>query len=189
MASVADGVIQKIIENRRRFEEFCYSLAAEQLARPVPGSTWIVRDFPAHLATLDPALGELFERTTRGERLMGADGAPFDLDQHNDALVAARRDWPLERVFAEAAENRAALIDVLRTITDEQAQGTMHFSGDAKRAAGDVPFGLFLSGWAYHDPIHAADMLRALPELHLDEGVRAWLDHPFVKGYQAAMNP
>ncbi len=46
-------VVPVIRENRRKFEDFCYSLSDAQLARPVPSSTWIVKDFAAHLATLD----------------------------------------------------------------------------------------------------------------------------------------
>ena len=188
MGAVTDKVIETIVENRRTFEEFCYSLTPEQLDRAVPESTWVVRDFAAHLGTLDPALAEMFERTTRGERLTEKDGSAFDIDKFNDALVAERRGWPLEKVFEEAAGNRAGLIEVLRRITDEQTQTTMYFGGDAKRKAGNVPFGLFLAGWAHHDPIHTADMLRALPELASDSALRAWLDSPFVRGYQAAMN-
>jgi hypothetical protein len=189
MGAVTDKVIETIIENRRAFEAFCYSLTPEQLDRPVPESIWIVRDFAAHLGTLDPALGEMFARTTRGEKLTEPDGSAFDIDKFNDALVAERRDWPLEKVFEEASRNREALIDVLRQITDEQTQATMYFGGDAKRKAGNVPFGLFLAGWAHHDPIHVADMLRALPERAEDATLRAWLDSPFVRGYQSAMNP
>src|SRR3972149_1702885 len=46
-----------------------------------------------------------------------ADGTPFDLDGYNDAQVAERRDWPLERILEEAAGNRAALIEALERLT------------------------------------------------------------------------
>lgn len=189
MGAATEKVIAQIIENRRTFEEFCRSLSEEQLNRAVPESTWIVRDFPAHLATLDPALEQMFTATAVGGKMPDEpDGTPFDLDKFNDALVAERRDWPLDRVFAEAAENRAKLIEALRGITDEQTQLMMYFGGDAKRSAGQVPFGLFLSGWAWHDPIYAFDMLRGLPELKDDANLNAWTDNVFVKGYQNAMN-
>jgi len=64
----------------------------------------------------------------------------------------------------------------------------MHFAGDGKRAAADIPLRLFLQGWAQHDPIHVADMVKALPELAGDAQIAAWLDNPYVVGYQAAMN-
>ena len=188
MGSVTEQVIQQIVQHRKKFEAFCYSLSDEQLNRPVPQSTWIVKDFAAHLATLDPAMAQLFQATARGETLTRGDRSAFDVDAHNEPLVQARRDWTMERVFEEGAVLRAELIEALRAITDEQTKGLMFFSGDAKRNAGQIPFGLFLTGWAWHDPIHVADMLRALPERQQDAEVVAWLDHPFVNGYQKAMN-
>ncbi len=189
MGAATDKVVDQIVENRTKFQAFCESLTPEQLDRPVPQSTWLVRDFAAHLDTLDPAMQQLFEATARNEKLESPDGGNFDVDAHNEPLVTARRDWPLSRVFEEAAQNRVLLIDALRGITDEQTQHMMWFGGDAKRKAGQVPFGLFLAGWAWHDPIHVADMLRALPERADDPEIVAWLDNAFVNGYQRAMNP
>ena len=39
--------------HRAKFEVFCRSLSDEQLNRQVPSSTWIVKDFISHLATID----------------------------------------------------------------------------------------------------------------------------------------
>ena len=188
MGIATDKVIDQMIENRRKFEDFCFSLSDEELDRPVPESTWLVRDFAAHLATLDPGMAQLFEATVRNERMTTPDGGTFDVDAHNEPLVVARRTWTMARVFEEGRTKRAALIELLRGITDEQTQHQMWFEADAKRAAGQLPFGLFLAGWAWHDPIHVADMIRGLPERAGDPDVKAWLDNPFVKGYQGAMN-
>jgi hypothetical protein len=186
----AQTVIDTILENRQRFEAFCYALSDEQLARAVPESTWIVRDFAAHLDTLDAALLRWFAAADGNATAAAttADGQPLDVDAFNDAQVAQRRDWPLERVFAEAAENRSLLIELLGALTQEQVDATMRFGGDAKRKAADIPLKVFLSGWAHHDPIHVADMLKALPERAGDAEIKAWLDSPFVMGYQAIMN-
>ena len=190
MTPTTQSVIDAIIENRRRFEAFCCSLSEEQLNRPVPQSTWIVRDFASHLGTLDIALLRWFS-AAGGDATAAAtadDGTPLDVDSFNDAQVASRRDWPLERVFAEAAENRTKLIELLGALTQEQVDATMRFGGDAKRGPANIPLKAFLSGWAQHDPIHVADMLKALPERAEDADVKAWLDSPFVAGYQAIMN-
>jgi hypothetical protein len=187
---VAETVIASIVENRKKFEAFCSSLSDEQLNRAVPQSTWVVRDFAAHLDTLDTALLRWFA-AAGGNTTAAAtadDGTPLDVDAFNDAQVASRRDWPLDRVFAEAAENRARLIDLLGALTQEQIDATMRFAGDAKRGPADIPLKVFLSGWAQHDPIHVADMLKALPERADDAELKAWLDSPFVAGYQAIMN-
>jgi hypothetical protein len=187
-----EAIINAIVENRRKFEAFCYSLSEAQLNRPVPQSTWIVRDFAAHLDTLDRAIvGWLRTLAAGGDSLdstRNEDGSAFDVDAFNDEQVAERRSWPLERVFAEAAANRAELIAGLRALSDEQIEKPMRFGGDSKRKGGDIQLKLFLGGWAQHDPIHVADMLKALPERAGDPELRAWLDNPFVAGYQAIMN-
>jgi hypothetical protein len=91
-------VIPVIRENRRKFEEFCFSLSEEELVRPVPGSAWIVRDFASHLATLDTLFDGYVTTVERGGKIsmtQDAEGAPFDLDAWNDAQVAERQSWPI----------------------------------------------------------------------------------------------
>ena len=197
-----EGLIEVIRENRRRFEAFVHSLTEEQLMRPVPETTWVVRDFAAHLDTLDTALLGWFQAAGGGAPAAPAaaaerapavprpttDRGEFDVDAFNDAQVAERRSWTLERIFAEAAANRARVIEAMETLTDEQLARPMHFPGDHKRAAGDLPLNLFLAGWAQHDAMHVADMIKALPERADDPEIKRWLDNPFVAGYQAVMS-
>jgi hypothetical protein len=151
-----------------------------------------VRDFAAHLGTLDRAIVGWLRALAAGSDSLDStrneDGSEFDVDAFNDAHVLERRAWPLARVFEEAAANRRELIDALRALTDQQIDRPMRFSGDAKRRPGDLPLKTFLVGWAQHDPIHVADMLKALPERAADPELRRWLDNPFVAGYQAIMN-
>lgn len=191
MSETVRQVVATVVANRERFEAFCRSLSDEQLARPVPGSDWIVRDFAAHLGSLDAEFERWFSAVAAGDTLdssRAVDGAAFDIDQYNDAAVAERRAWPFERVLAEAAELRDRMLRALGALTDEQVARTMHFAADRKRKAVDLPLKAFLVGWAQHDPIHAADMLKALPERAADAELREWLANPCVVGYQAAMN-
>ena len=184
------GIIDSIRGHRAKFERFCRSLSEEELSRPVPDSTWVVKGFVSHLGTLDPELGRSFEAAASGrpeDAGRNADGSPFDLDSFNDAQVAERRDWGLERILAEAAGNRAALIETLERFTDEDISRLMHFQGDAKRSPAKLPLKVFLMGWSLHDPIHVADMLKALPERAEDPELAAWLRHPVIQGYQQAM--
>ena len=185
------GVIKTIRDHRERFERFCWSLSDEELSRPVPDSTWMVKDFISHLATLDTEMARSFEAAAAGrpeEASRHADGSPFDLDAFNDARVAERREWPLERILGEASRNRAALIGTLERLTDEDIVRVVHFDGDAKRSPADLPLRVWLLGWARHDPIHAADMLKALPERASDGELEAWVADPVVKAYQQAMS-
>ncbi len=185
-------VVRSIREHRERFERFCRSLSEEELSRPVPGSTWIVKDFISHLGALDPAMGESFKAAAAGrpdEVFHTEQSEAFgDIDAWNDARVAERRGWPLERIQAEAATNRAALIQGLEGLSEEQLQRELFFTGDNKRSPARLPLRAFLLGWSLHDPIHAADMLKALPERSGDAELAAWVGHPVVKGYQAAMS-
>jgi hypothetical protein len=50
-----------------------------------------------------------------------------------------------------------------------------------------VPLKLFIAGWAHHDAVHVADMLKALPERADDPDMRAWMDHPAIIWYQKTM--
>ena len=184
------GIIDSIREHREKFERFCRSLSEEELARSVPDSAWIVKGFVSHLGTLDPELARTFEAAASGhpeDAGRNADGTPFDLDGFNDAQVAERRDRPLERILEEAAGNRVALIETLARLTDEDISRVMHFQGDAKRSPAALPLKVFLMGWSLHDPIHVADMLKALPERADDPELAAWVRHPVIQGYQQAM--
>lgn len=190
MNDTVQQVVPVIRENRRKFQEFCFSLSADELARPVPDSTWIVQDFASHLATLDFYFHACVATVERGgamDMTRDADGAPFDLDAWNDVQVAERRRWSIQQIFDEAATNRETLIAALGRLDEEQIGRSMHFS-DPKRGAADFPLKAFLVGWAQHDPIHAADMVKALPERAGDAALQAWLGNPFVTGYQTSMS-
>lgn len=185
-----ERLTQQFRTNRTRFNAFCMSLSDEELERPVPGSTYRVKDFASHLASLDPQLVRWFEAVREGNTEQpseAAEGSPFDVDTFNDRVVAERRDWSLSQIMDEAATNRAAMLEALAELDDEKIDQVVHFNGDNKRGPADIPFKLFLSGLTRHDPIHVADMLKALPEHANDPELEAWLDDPAVKWYQNAM--
>ena len=69
MASEAiDRVIERFRTNREKFEAFARSLSDAELARPVPNSTWLVKDFVSHLATLDTQSVRWFEALAKGAK-------------------------------------------------------------------------------------------------------------------------
>lgn len=186
------AIVELIERERRRFADFCRSLSEEELARPVPSSTWIVKDFISHLATIDRPVGQWFVSIVDGsEAPRGGDSSAWNVDRFNDAAVARRRGQRVEEILAEAEKERVALVEILARVTDEQFDRSIRFGGDSKRPPSDLQFGRYLSGWARHDIIHVSDMLRALPERRADPLVAAWLAEPevavLVSGYQKAM--
>ena len=189
MNETVASVLEELDGHRARFEAFCRSLSDEQLGRPVPKSTWQVKDFISHLATIDGPIGEMFRTVREGgdPGIRNADGSRWEVDDWNEIQVRERRLRPLEEVLAEAAEARAALLGQLTRLGDKELATTMKFAGDSKRPPGEIPLGMFIRGWAKHDPMHALDMSRAVPEAVTAE-LTAWWDDPVVAGYQSAMN-
>jgi len=181
-------IIDELDGHRARFEDFCRSLSPEELTRPVPQSTWLVRDFIAHLATIDIPVGNMFAAMHAQEPTPArtAEDKPFEVDSWNDRQVEARRNHSLEEVLAEAARTRAELMAHMVVLTDDDLARMMKFGGDSKRAPSEIPFASYLRGWCKHDPMHALDMSRALPDRQA--ALAPWFDDPVIQGYQKAMN-
>lgn len=192
MTPEIEAIGRDLDAHRAKFEAFCRSLSEEELDRPVPDSTWLVRDFIAHLATIDGPVRVMFESMT-GDRAAAStapetsSGERWDVDRWNDARVAARRTKTVDEIFEEAGHERARMHEALGALSEADLDKTMHFGGDSKRPASEIRLGDYIGGWAKHDLIHVADMLRALPGRDTPD-VRAWLDDPAVAGYQRMMN-
>lgn len=190
------AVIDRIGGERAHFTRFVRSLSEEELQRPVPRSDWIVRDFVSHLATIDRPIAAWFSAigagAPAGERALDEPaGRDWDVDRFNDARVAERRDQPIADLLAEAARERASLIEALGRFSHEQLDAPILFGGDSKRPARRLRLIEYLQGWAHHDAIHTADMVRALPERRADPALTAWLAEPatrlVVESYQRSM--
>ena len=158
-------------ENRERFEAFSRSLSADELALDVPQATWTVKDYIAHLATIDIWVGDWFEHQADGKpwRPRGEEGAAFNIDTWNEAEVVARRSASVEDLLAEGARHRERLWAAVDRFTPEVLEAKFDFHHHS------ITFLRYLELWASHDPAHAADMCRALPSATEDAGVRAWL--------------
>lgn len=185
-------VVETATLERDRFSRFCRSLTDDELGRIVPGSTWRVKDFINHVATLDGPYAGWFTALIDGDTGDPHRGTPdFDVDEFNEGAVTARRDRSMDEMLDEAERGRATLIAAFDRLTDAQLDATIRFGGDRKRPPRHLPLGQFLQGWVRHDAIHAADMLKALPERRFDQAVVSWLEDdavaPAVRAYQQAM--
>ena len=66
MIPEVEDVMNELDGHRVQFTVLSRWLTPEQLERPVPGSTWIVKDFISHLATIDGPVGEMFRTMHEG---------------------------------------------------------------------------------------------------------------------------
>ncbi|MEO6397986.1 MAG: maleylpyruvate isomerase N-terminal domain-containing protein [Tepidiformaceae bacterium] len=189
MIPAVEEVLNELDGHRVQFAVLSRWLTAEQLERPVPQSTWIVKDFISHLATIDGPVSELFRTTHEGgdPGIRTADGARLDVDSWNERQVQQRRSLTVDEILEEAARERSLLRAHLARLTEADLASTMKFQGDGKRPAAEFPLGAYLKGWCKHDVIHASDMLRAMPE-RMTPILERWLDDPVVRRYQAMMN-
>jgi hypothetical protein len=126
-----EPVVAETNANRERFEQFCRSLSADDLAAVVPGGTWRTQDYIAHLATIDLWVGEWFEHQADGRpwRPRGEDGGPFNIDTWNEARIVERRDAGLDDLLAEAAILRERLWAAVDRFSPEVLEAELNFRG------------------------------------------------------------
>lgn len=184
-----DAVMAELDAHRIQFIVLSRSLTEEQLNRPAPGSTWLVRDYVAHLATIDRPVGEMFQAVHDGgdAGIRTTDGQRWDVDAWNEDRIQERRAFSLDELLLEAATERTKLRGYLATLTENDLGSTMKFQGDAHRPPSDVELRAYLRGWCKHDVMHAVDMMRAVPERRSSR-LDHWFNDPVVAGYQKAMN-
>jgi len=189
MTPDVEAVLDELDGHRLRFTVLCRSLNDEELARPVPQSTWIVRDFIAHLATIDGPVAEMFRTLHEGgdPGMRATDGERFDVDRWNDAQVQERRELTVDAILLEAATQRTRLRAMLGSLAEEDLDKAIKFGGDSRRPASEIQLRAYLRGWCKHDVMHALDMCRALPE-KVTPRMEEWFDDPIVAMYQKQMN-
>jgi hypothetical protein len=165
--------------HRERFETFCRSLSAEELATPVPNTPWTVHDYIAHLATVESLISPFFAPFVGIQDIPPPDPpppTPFDIDEWNEAIVPRRASASVNDLLNEAAHHRANYVRVVEALPDAQLDTMVPFGGDRKvidLPATQVRLEELLWAIALHDPNHTQDILRALPDREPD--LRDWL--------------
>jgi hypothetical protein len=173
-------IVDELARHRHQFEAFCRSLSDDELAAPVPDAPWTVKDYIAHLGTIDGLIAAGFQQVAGMSSIPAPDipaAQPFDIDDWNEAAVTARRDATVEQLLAEAAGHRASFVRVLAALDDAHLDLMVPFG--ARRASGlpDAPVKLRSVLWAIsvHDPSHTRDILRAIPARAETPFVAEWL--------------
>lgn len=173
-------ILDELARHRVQFEHLCRSLTEDELRAVIPGSHWTVRDYIAHLATIDglivagfgPMVGLDFPapETPRPE--------PFDIDDWNEAAVRAREGRSVDELLAEAAIHRERMNRAFAAMTDTQLDTVIPYGGDRKTLnlpKTPVRFGGLLWAIAIHDPTHTHDILAALPHRAAEPWIQEWL--------------
>jgi hypothetical protein len=173
-------VIDEFNRHRRQFEHLCRSLTDAELGAVVPGSHWTVKDYIAHLCTIDGLIVPRFAAMV-GQQAPLPDTpipSPFDIDDWNEAAVMSRRGKGVEALLEEAAGHRERLLAAVAAFTDAHLDQEILYGGDRKVLGippSRVRFGGLLWGVAIHDPTHTRDILRALPHRAEESWLREWL--------------
>ena len=164
-------VAQSCAINRATFNAICRDLSEDELTRTIPASHWRVRDYIAHLASIDSWVGTWFSAWADGREFTfrNADGTPVDIDAWNESRIIERKSAALEILLEEAANHRTRIERTMARFDAELLARPFSFRG-AK-----ITFLRYLQLWVAHDPAHTADMLKALPERATDPAITAWL--------------
>ena len=160
-AERAQQIIDQAEDERRRFVEWVRSVPDAAWPNMSPDGTWQARDYVAHLAAIDPLLTAWF-RSVQQPASAGGGAGSFSIDDWNEEQIVARRGQSIEALLEEMTAHRIELNAALAGFTDGQLDREIHFGGDNKRSPRDLPFVLFLRGWAYHDRWHMEDARRAI---------------------------
>lgn len=173
-------VIDEFGRHRRQFRRLCQSLTERELRTTVPGSHWSVRDYVAHLCTIDGLIAPGFAASV-GQSVALPDTPltdPFDIDDWNEAAVRGREGRTVDELLTESDIHRENLLRAVAEFSDSHLDRIIAYGGDRKTLnlpQSHVRFGGLLWGIAIHEPTHTRDILRALPDRATEPWVSEWL--------------
>lgn len=173
-------VVDEMSRHRVQFEYLCHDLNADELDTKIPDSHWTVKDYIAHLCTIDALIAHAFAAQV-GQQAPLPDTAypqPFDIDDWNEAAVRSRMSRSVDELLAEGATHRDYMAKAIAAMSDEHLDRIIPYGGDRKALdlqPSMVRFGGLLWGIAVHDPTHTRDILRALPHRAEQSWIQEWL--------------
>jgi hypothetical protein len=173
-------VLDEFARHRTQFEVLCHSLSEDELTAVVPGSHWTVKDYIAHLCTIDGLIAPGFAAQV-GQSAPFPDipfPNPFDIDEWNDAAVQSRRGRSIDELLEESRTHRDNIARAIADFSDAQLDNVIDYGGDRKTLnlpKSRVRFGGLLWGIAIHEPTHTRDIVRALPRRAEEPWIAEWL--------------
>lgn len=118
---------------------------------------WSVRLILAHVGSAQWSHLEVAQRLVAGEPV---EMPGFELDAWNNTQVAARVDWPVEKILADMEAAQQATLAFLKGLDAEKLAIT-----GAHPALGEVSVGKVLRIISLHDGMHRRDVLSLLREM------------------------
>jgi hypothetical protein len=156
-ASWVEPIAGRLRASRAEIALFSRSVAPERWDMPSPNPRWSNKDLLAHLATAHWFFQENLRRITEGDAYVPSFQWPSDpnvdvVEWGNWERVKERRDWPVERLFAEAAEVGEKTQELFSRLTPEHE----HF----RRQGAPRTLGENLTQFPNHEYFHLTQLRR-----------------------------
>ena len=113
MASRHEEIRTSITNAHRDLVAVLDSRTPADMVRLSPNEGWTAKDTLAHLCSIESRLRDQVQSVL--------DGAPYptsDVNDFNDARVAERKDWSIDRLRAELERERSITLALLDSLTD-----------------------------------------------------------------------
>jgi hypothetical protein len=133
-------LLARIDQSRAELEKTLQGLSERQLTAPGP-EIWSVKDHLAHMAVWELGIAELLQHRDR-LAAMNVDPGTFrnkSEDEINDVIYQQQAGLTLEQVMAEFHENHRRMLEVIRSLSDEDLYRPYAFFIEDKRNAPQDP--------------------------------------------------
>jgi len=145
-------IAQTLVEDRRALIAFARAAPPEFWERASAVEGWMNRDVLAHVSGGNDQLLQMTLRGVISRKPLGPEMWSIDTDAENARGVAARREWPIERVIAELEDGGEEIAELLSELGDEDRAASI---GSPVMKLGDF---LRLVGEERHDREHLREL-------------------------------
>ena len=151
-------LIQRIKDARAELEATLADLSEDQLTTPNATTGWAIKDHLAHIAAWEAGIVALLRHQSRwqavGLDLEAIEG--METDDVNDLVYQRNRDRPLADVLSDFRGTRAAMLDTLAALSEEDLHKTYSFyqPDEPGEDSGDPIIGWVIGNTYEHDAEH-----------------------------------
>src|SRR5919198_3330008 len=154
MAMTKQAALQGLRDSHRQLMSRLEVLAPDAWTAPLSTGSWRVRDVAAHIAAWDRLLVDDLGALLHGQPPEWLSWDDATTDAVNETHVRESAAWAIDRLRVELRENRAALLDAVAALDDEQ------FARSQRASDIDVSPAWLCEYWITHDREHTAQLPR-----------------------------